>query len=114
MAGLAGIHGFESFQGLEGVRRILFKMASGHVWDDGTCVALGLNVHVWAEDALVLQGHVDNAPEVRRALEAEGFHRFETDAGAEVVLAALRCWGLEPALAKLHGDFALGWWAGQE
>ena len=114
MAGLAGIHGFESFQGLEGVRRSLSKMASGQVWDDGTCAALGPHAHVWAEDALVVQGHVDNAPEVRRALEAEGFHRFETDAGAEVVLAALRCWGLEPALAKLHGAFALAWWAGQE
>ena len=114
MAGLAGIHGFESFQGLEGVRRSLSKMASGQVWDDGTCAALGPHVHVWAEDALVVQGHVDNAPEVRRALEAEGFHRFETDAGAEVVLAALRCWGLELALAKLHGAFALAWWAGQE
>ncbi len=114
MAGLAGIHGFESFQGLEGVRRCLSEMASGQGWDDGTCAALGPHAHTWAEDALVLHGHVDNAPEVRRALEAEGFHRFETDTGSEVVLAALRCWGLEPALAKLHGAFALAWWAGQE
>lgn len=114
MAGLAGIHGFESFKGLEGVRRSLSKMASGQVWDDGMCAALGPHAHVWAKDALVVQGHVDNAPEVRRALEAEGFHRFETDGGAEVVLAALRCWGLETALAKLHGAFAFAWWAGQD
>ena len=114
MAGLAGIHGFESFQGLEGVRRSLSKMAPGHGWDDGTCAALGPHPHVWAEDALVVHGHVDNAHEVRRALEAEGLHRFETDESAEVVLAALRCWGLESALAQLHGAFALAWWSGRE
>ncbi len=114
MAGLAGIHGFESFQGLEGAQRCLSKMAPGQVWDDGACAALGPNVHDWAEDAVVVQGTVDNAPEVRRALEAEGFHRFETDASSEVVLAALRRWGLEAALAQLQGAFALAWWAGQE
>ena len=52
MAGLAGIHGFESFQGLEGVRRSLSKMTSGQAWDDGMCAALGPHAHVWAEDAL--------------------------------------------------------------
>ena len=114
MAGLAGIHGFESFQGLEGAQRCLSKMAPGQVWDDGACAALGPNVHVCAEDAIVVQGNVDNASEVRRALEAEGFHRFETDSSEEVVLAALRRWGLETALAQLQGAFALAWWVGQE
>lgn len=114
MAGLAGIHGFESFQGLEGAQRCLSKMAPSQVWDDGACAALGFNVHVWAEDAIVVQGNVDNASELRRALEAEGFHRLETDSSEEVVLAALRRWGLETALAQLQGAFALAWWVGQE
>jgi asparagine synthase (glutamine-hydrolysing) len=114
MTGLAGIHGFESFQGLEGVKKTLSKMASGQAWNDEMCVALGQNVHVLAEDAVVLHGTVDNAHEVRRMLEAEGVHRFETESSKEVVLAALRCWGLESALAQFRGAFAFAWWAGQE
>ena len=53
MTGLAGIHGFESFQGLEGVKKTLSKMASGQAWNDEMCVALGQNVHILAEDAVI-------------------------------------------------------------
>jgi asparagine synthase (glutamine-hydrolysing) len=57
---------------------------------------------------LILDGRIDNAAELRPALEAKGLHlRFDTD--AEIVLRSYQCWG-EQFVRKIIGDFALVIW----
>ena len=58
---------------------------------------------------MVYNGEVYNAPDMRAALEAEG-HRFRGHSDTEVLLAAIAAWGLEQALDRSVGMFALGLW----
>jgi len=56
---------------------------------------------------LVYNGEVYNHAELRRELHERW--EFRTRSDAEVVLAALACWG-EAALPRFNGMFALAWW----
>jgi len=136
MCGIAGVHGLETFQGLADATSRVRDMVShiAHrgpdaegVWSDEEHVVLGhrrlsiLDIGEGAnqpfrigEDVLVFNGEVYNYLELRRELEAAGAHRFSTQGDTEVVLAALRHWGLEGALKRLNGMFALAWWSAVE
>ena len=136
MCGIAGIHGLEAFDGLnDATRRVgLMVDALAHrgpdaegVWTDQEHVVLGhrrLSIldtgeganqpFVVGDDTLVFNGEVYNYLELRRELEGEGAHRFVTQGDTEVVLAALRHWGLERALNRFNGMFAMAWWSGSQ
>ena len=136
MCGIAGIHGLEAFDGLnDATRRVgLMVDALAHrgpdaegVWTDQEHVVLGhrrLSIldtgeganqpFVIGDDTLVFNGEVYNYLELRRELEGEGAHRFVTQGDTEVVLAALRHWGLERALNRFNGMFALAWWSSSQ
>ena len=135
MCGIAGAHGLESFSNVDDansrVKRMVASLAhrgpdADGVYCDGEQVLLGhrrlsiLDTSEGAhqpfeidEDVLVFNGEVYNYIELRRELQTEGVgHNFRTDGDTEVVLVALRHWGLEVALQKLNGMFAFGWWSG--
>lgn len=136
MCGIAGVHGLEAFQGLADAKTRVRNMVSqiAHrgpdaegVWSDQEHVVLGhrrLSIldtgeganqpYRMGEDVLVFNGEVYNYLELRRELEAAGAHRFSTQGDTEVVLAALRHWGLEGALERFNGMFALAWWSAGE
>ena len=136
MCGIAGAHGLEAFQGLADATARVRDMVShiAHrgpdaegVWSDEEHVVLGhrrLSILDTGEganqpfqigdDVLVFNGEVYNYLELRRELEAAGAHRFSTQGDTEVVLAALRHWGLEGALKRFNGMFALAWWSAAE
>ena len=136
MCGIAGVHGLEAFQGLADAKKRVRNMVSqiAHrgpdaegVWSDQEHVVLGhrrLSIldtgeganqpYRMGEDVLVFNGEVYNYLELRRELEAAGAHRFSTQGDTEVVLAALRHWGLEGALERFNGMFALAWWSAGE
>lgn len=133
MCGIAGVHGLEAFQGLSDatgrvgdmVRALAHRGPDAEgVWTDEEHVVLGhrrLSIldtgeganqpFVLGDDTLVFNGEVYNYLEIRRELEAEGAHRFVTSGDTEVVLAALRCWGLEGAVHRFNGMFAFAWWS---
>ena len=133
MCGIAGAHGLEAFQGLADATARVRDMVSNiahrgpdaeGVWSDEEHVVLGhrrLSILDTGEganqpfrigdDVLVFNGEGYNYLELRRELEAAGVHRFSTQGDTEVVLAALRHWGLEGALKRLNGMFALAWWS---
>lgn len=58
--------------------------------------------------ALVYNGEIYNAPELRRALPRNVPWRGHSD--TEVLLHGLRHWGVEPTLARLNGMFAFAYW----
>ena len=62
---------------------------------------------------LSYNGEVYNFRELRGELEAKG-HRFDSQSDTEVVLAAVVEWGIEAALPRLWGMFALALWDRQE
>ena len=62
---------------------------------------------------LAYNGEVYNFHELRKELEARG-HGFEGTSDTEVVLACMEEWGLEPALNKFVGMFALALWDREE
>ena len=62
---------------------------------------------------LAYNGEVYNFAELRGALEARGV-RFRTRTDTEVVLHALIEWGVEQALSRLIGMFAIAFWDAQE
>lgn len=133
MCGIAGAHGLEAFQGLDDatgrVRDMVRTLAhrgpdAEGVWSDEEHVVLGhrrLSILDTGEganqpfsvgdDTLVFNGEVYNYLELRRELEAEGAHRFATSGDTEVVLVALRHWGLEAAIRRFNGMFAFAWWS---
>ena len=133
MCGIAGAHGLEAFEGLDDatgrVRDMVRTLAhrgpdAEGVWTDEENVVLGhrrLSILDTGEganqpfsvgdDTLVFNGEVYNYLELRRELEAEGAHRFATSGDTEVVLVALRHWGLEDAIRRFNGMFAFAWWS---
>jgi len=58
---------------------------------------------------VVYNGEIYNYPDLRRDLEERG-HRFLGHSDTEVLLAAIAEWGLEKALERLIGMFALAVW----
>jgi len=58
--------------------------------------------------ALVFNGAIYNFPELRRELQALGYHFF-SDGDTEVILKAWHAWG-EDCVARLHGMFAFAIW----
>jgi asparagine synthase (glutamine-hydrolysing) len=59
------------------------------------------------ESCLIFNGEIYNYPEIRTSLSLLG-HRFQTDGDAEVLIHALREWGMD-ALCKLEGMWAFAW-----
>jgi asparagine synthase (glutamine-hydrolysing) len=58
---------------------------------------------------LAFNGEIYNFRELRRALAGAG-HRFRGESDTEVALVALQHWGVEAALARFNGMFALAFW----
>jgi len=55
---------------------------------------------------IVFNGELFNFKELRKQLEESGRHRFRTETDTEVVLHAIREWGLTAALTKFRGMYA--------
>ncbi len=62
---------------------------------------------------LVFNGEIYNFPELRRALEGRGC-RFSGDSDTEVLVEACAAWGVEEALQRANGMFALAAWDAAE
>lgn len=58
---------------------------------------------------IAYNGEVYNFRELRKDLEVEG-HRFCTEGDTEVVVAALAAWGVEAAVRRFIGMFAIALW----
>lgn len=69
------------------------------VTDDGTGV-------------VAYNGEIYNFRALRAELASEGV-RFRTETDTEVLLQALHCWGVEPAVARLDGMFAFAYLDGR-
>ena len=68
---------------------------------------------MWTKDlslAIIFNGEVYNYREIRPELEAHGYS-FSGGSDTEVVLNAIHCWGLEPALKRFIGMFAFATWS---
>lgn len=62
----------------------------------------------------VYNGEIYNYRELRAELEATGAIAWRGHSDTEVMLAAISAWGVEAALSKLNGMFALALWDRQE
>jgi len=71
---------------------------------------------IWTADrslAIVFNGEVYNYRELRAELQGLGYS-FASETDTEVVLNAIHCWGIEPALGKFIGMFAFAVWDARE
>ncbi len=59
--------------------------------------------------AMIFNGEVYNFHDIRRELEARGL-QFHTSSDSEVVLAAIEQWGVEDAVRRFIGMFAIAIW----
>ena len=126
MCGITGIHGLADAEAESAVRRMTAAIAhrgpdaEGH-WSDGTALVMGhrrLSILDTSETAnqpmtsacgryvLAFNGEVYNYRELREELVE---YPFRTSGDTEVVLAALREWGIR-ALDRFNGMFALALW----
>ena len=129
MCGITGIHGKADSDTWAAAHRMTAALAhrgpdaEGH-WTDDRNVILGhrrlsiLDTSDTANQPMVswcgryviaFNGEVYNYRELREELD----YPFKTSGDTEVVLAALREWGVD-ALHRLNGMFALALWDGQE
>ena len=129
MCGITGIHGNADSEAWASALRMTAALAhrgpdaEGH-WTDDRNVILGhrrlsiLDTSDTANQPMVswcgryviaFNGEVYNYREIREQLD----YPFKTSGDTEVVLAALREWGVD-ALHRLNGMFALALWDGQE
>ena len=86
------------------------EVALGHVRLAIIDLAEGHQPFVLGDDAISFNGEIFNHLELRRELESLG-ERFRTRSDTEVLLRALRRWGLD-ALTRLNGQFAFLHWDG--
>lgn len=59
------------------------------------------------EQVIVFNGEIYNYPELKQELEAKG-HTFLTSSDTEIIMAAIKEWGIEQGLLRLRGMFAFG------
>jgi asparagine synthase (glutamine-hydrolysing) len=59
------------------------------------------------EQVIVFNGEIYNYPELKHELESKG-HTFLTSSDTEVIMAAVKEWGIEQGLLRLRGMFAFG------
>lgn len=67
---------------------------------------------MWSNDgslAIVFNGEVYNYQDLRRELIAKGYY-FQSTTDTEVIVNAIHCWGMERALPRFTGMFALAVW----
>lgn len=125
MCGIAGIHGLASDQATPLCERMNVALAHRGPDDMGVWAVDGVALahrrlsildtsaaghQPWEDpsgDFLVFNGEVYNFREL--ALELEEGGAFATDTDTEVLMRALRTWGIE-AVHRLNGMFAFAWW----
>jgi asparagine synthase (glutamine-hydrolysing) len=59
---------------------------------------------------IVFNGEIYNHSEIRKELDADGPEHWRGHSDTEVLLAAIRCWGVNGALQRCVGMFALAVW----
>lgn len=67
---------------------------------------------MWSNDGslgIVFNGEVYNFQDLRRELIGKGYH-FQSTTDTEVVVNAIHCWGMDRALSRFTGMFALAVW----
>src|SRR5438132_9471843 len=136
MCGITGIWRRRGANALETARRMTARLVhrgpdDEGIWSDGTAgVALGfrrLSIidlspagHQPMSSAsgrytIVFNGEVYNFPSIRQELEDAGLApRWRGHSDTEVMLAAMEAWGLESAVQRFVGMFALAVWDGVE
>jgi len=140
VCGIAGLFGIGAFGAQDDVQPLLTGMASAiaHRGPDGAGIwydseaGIGLAHRRLAivdlteagaqpmssatgRYVIAFNGEIYNHSELRRALEELGAApRWRGHSDTETLLAAIGCWGLDEALRRAHGMFALALWDKRE